>query len=206
MWHRYITVETVFSERVSANQKHGNSLVLSILISLIAHLIVSGNIACRTDSSGANSTRANSTFGLIANLSQAKSQPELVPVSEIPSPPNNTAEKPSRRGLVVPNPEETVEEFPYAPPDSIEQMASIIDPPDLPLPSESFNAAGFMRIKIYVNEEGLADNIELLESNFADDYVSTVVRLFKLAKFSPGVSGGKAIKSWRIVEIDYSSS
>jgi hypothetical protein len=85
-------------------------------------------------------------------------------------------------------------------------MASIIDPLDLPLPLESFSPEGFMRIKVFVNEDGLADSVELLESNFAEDYVSTVVGLFKTAKFSPGVSGGKAIKSWRIVEIDYSSS
>jgi hypothetical protein len=119
---------------------------------------------------------------------------------------DNKAEKPVISDIVAPSPEETAEEVPYASPDSIEQMASVIAPPDLPLPSDTFNSEGFMRIKVFINEEGFADKVELLESNFAEEYASTLVGLFKSAKFSPGISSGKAIKSWRIVEIDYSVS
>lgn len=179
---------------------------VSLLMSLVAHAIVAGTIAYPPNDSTANQNSIHSTPGLIASIALAKPQPTLKSASLTPWPFDNAVEKPVVPDFVAPPTEEISEESPYASPDSIEKMASIIDPPALPLPSDSFSLEGFMRIKVFVNEEGFADNVELLESNFAEDYASTLVVLFKSAKFSPGLSGGKAIKSWRIVEIDYSSS
>lgn len=175
-------------------------------MSLVAHAIVVGTIAYRPDDSRANQNFIHSTPGLIASIALAKPLPTLKSASPITRSFDNAAEKSVAADFVATPPEEIAEEPPYASPDSIEQMASVIDPPDLPLPSDALGTDGFMRIKVFVNEEGLADNVELLESNFAQDYATTLIGLFQSARFSPGVSNGKAIKSWRIVEIDYSSS
>lgn len=175
-------------------------------MSLAVHAIVAGNLAPNVDDSRTNPGGFRSTPSMRASLVLAKPQPAPKFASPISRSFDNAADRPDEPSFFAPPYEEIAEESPYASPDSIEQMASVIEPPDLPLPSESFSPEGFMRIKVFVNEEGFADNVELLESNFAEDYASTLVGLFKLAKFSPGLSGGKAIKSWRIVEIDYSSS
>lgn len=178
-------------------------------MSLVVHVIVAGNLASHTDDGGANPGGGHSTTSLLASLVLAKPQhaPKFAsPISKsFDNVFDNAADRPDAPGFVVPR-EETAEESPYVSPDSIEQMASVIELPDLPLPSDSLSPEGFMRIKVFVNEHGFADNVELLESNFAEDYASMLVGLFKSAKFSPGVLGGKTIKSWRIVEIDYSST
>jgi len=160
----------------------------------------------RTNERQVNLDFVGSTPRMQASIVLAKPQPAMQPISTMSRAFNTVTEKPIAPNIAAPPSEEMAEEPPYASPDSVEQMASVIDAPDLPLPSDSFNPEGFMRIKVFVNEEGSPDNVVLLESNFAEDYTSTLVSLFKSAKFSPGVSGGKAIRSWRIVEIDYSSA
>lgn len=187
------------------NQKGWRSLTFSLLMSLVVHAIVAGNLAPHTDDGGANPGGGHSTPSLLASLVLAKPQPAPKFASPISKSFDNAADRPDEPSFVVPR-EETAKESPYVSPDSIEQMASVIELPDLPLPSDSLSPEGFMRIKVFVNEHGFADNVELLESNFAEEYASMLVGLFKSAKFSPGVLGGKTIKSWRIVEIDYSST
>jgi hypothetical protein len=175
-------------------------------MSLVVHMIVAGSMAYSSDGKRTNSDFAHSTVRLLANLAFAEPRLPRESAPLIPKPLDKATEKPVAPQVATPPSEETTEAFPYASPDSIEQMASVIAPPDLPLPADPDSPAGFMRIKVFVNEDGLADSVELLESNFAEDYASKLAGLFKLAKFNPGVSGGKAVKSWRIVEIDYSSS
>lgn len=205
-WHPFSAVKPVSFDYAIASQNQWGSLTFSLLLSLVVHAIVVANVAFRTDDSRVNRTFIHSSADLLVRVVLDKHQPTVKSASPIPWPVGNAVEKPVAPDSVAPPTEEISEESPYASPDSIEQMASIIDPLDLPLPPDSFSVEGFMRIKVFVNEEGFADNVELLESNFAEDYASTLVVLFKSAKFSPGLSGGRAIKSWRIVEIDYSSS
>ncbi|PKO49100.1 MAG: hypothetical protein CVU31_02175 [Betaproteobacteria bacterium HGW-Betaproteobacteria-4] len=182
-------------------------MTASILISLVAHAIAAKNMVCHTDEKAIKLGLFHPPQGMLVSLVQAKPPPAIKTSSSISMPFDNAAAKPVIPANAAMPPEEMPEESPYSSPGSIEQMASVMDLADLPPPPvNSFNHEGFMRIKVFVNEEGLADYVELLESNFAEDYATTLVELFKSAKFRPGVSGGKAIKSWRIVEIDYSSS
>jgi hypothetical protein len=206
IWHPFSSVKPTLLDQPTVNPKYWRTLTTSLVISLALHGIAAGAFALRSDSSKPNVGFAHSPERLLAKLVLAKPQIIQEPTPSISRPIRNIAEKSVAPQPEAAPPEETVETFPYSPPDSVEEMASVIVVPDLPLPSEPNNSDGHMRIKVFVNENGLADYVELLESNFSDDYAAKLVELFQLARFNPGVSGGKAIKSWRIIEIDYSLS
>lgn len=182
-------------------------MLASFAISLTMHLVFAASNADRHTNNQRISGVSASSNALIARLSGnqsgiIRSTEPFGPVSK-----KKGVEVPAVTPKIdAPVPDEIAEAVPYASPETVDQMASVIIPPELPLPLDPNLAFGFMRIKIFVNEEGLAEYVELLESNFPEDYASTLVDQFKLAKFAPGISGGKAIKSWRIVEIDYSST
>lgn len=91
----------------------------------------------------------------------------------------------------------------YAPPENIDDVASVIEAPELPLPPDREIASGLLRIRVFVNEEGNVDQIELTESNLQENYSSRLIQAFKESKFSPGILHGKPIKSWRMIEINY---
>jgi hypothetical protein len=192
--------------KTTAITRYRRSLSVSLMMSLLVHIIIAGTLAYSSNDRRTHSNLAPLPARLFANLAYAKHRPVREPAPLTPKSYDRATEKLVAPQLDTTLPEATADTDPYAPPDSIEQMASVISPPDLPLPTDPNSPFGFMRIKVFVNEDGLADSVELLESNFAQDYASTLVERFKLARFNPGVSGGKAIKSWRIVEIDYSSS
>ena len=206
IWHPFSPVKPTLLDQLTVNPEQWRALTASLVISLALHGIVAGAFVFRSDSSKTNAEFAHSPDRLLAKLVLAKPRIIHEPAPSISRPIRNVAEKSVALQQEVAPPEETVEDVPYSPPDSVEEMASVIVVPDLPLPSEPNNSAGRMRIKVFVNENGLADYVELLESNFSDDYAAKLVELFQLARFNPGVSGGKAIKSWRIIEIDYSLS
>lgn len=92
---------------------------------------------------------------------------------------------------------------PYADPENIDSTASVIEAPELPLPPSRDISSGLLRIKIFVNEYGMVDQIELIETSLQEDYSNRLIQAFKESKFSPGLLHGEPVKSWRMVEIDY---
>lgn len=91
----------------------------------------------------------------------------------------------------------------YADPENIDDAASVIEAPELPLPPGREVFTGMLRIKIFVNEEGAVDQIDLMETSLQEDYATQLIETFKESKFIPGMLHGKPVKSWRVVEIDY---
>lgn len=109
----------------------------------------------------------------------------------------------SESNIFEPLAEEAVQ---YAAPDSIDKMATVIEAPILPLPATPLVATGQLRIKLFISEEGVVDSAELIESTLPEDYANLLLECFREARFSPGMQSGKSIRSWRVVEIDYTTS
>lgn len=98
---------------------------------------------------------------------------------------------------------EQIDTSPYADPDNIDGVASVIEAPELPLPPDREISSGLLRIRIFVSEEGIVDQIELIETSLQEDYSTRLIQTFKESKFNPGMLQGKPVKSWRMVEINY---
>lgn len=94
----------------------------------------------------------------------------------------------------------------YTDPDATDQSAHVIDVPNLPAPDDESMEPGMAKIRVMVNSFGAVDDVEILESSLSESYTTALVSTFRLATFSPAILHGKAVSSWRIIEILYGMS
>lgn len=93
----------------------------------------------------------------------------------------------------------TTEEAPpsFAPDD---RPASIVAVGELP-PLESHAGPGRAVLVVLVDELGLPESIAVEENTLPEDYLSSVLEVFRNASFSPALIAGKATKSSRRIEV-----
>lgn len=91
----------------------------------------------------------------------------------------------------------------YADPKDVDQVAFALDVPVLPLPTDERISSGMLRAKVLIDQNGKPDGIEVLETTFPEDYVSSLVRTFSQGVFRPAMLSGKPVKSWRLIDISF---
>lgn len=80
-------------------------------------------------------------------------------------------------------------------------LATILEPPSLPLPIDPTLTAGHAILRIFVGTEGTPEFAEIEESTLPDDYTQAIVQLFEQAKYLPATISGIPTKSWRLIEV-----
>jgi hypothetical protein len=103
-----------------------------------------------------------------------------------------------------PTPDEVqpaVEPSRYASPDEVDSLATILEPPSLPLPTDLTLATGHAMLRIFVGPEGTPDFVDVEESTFPDDYNQAIALQFEQARFAPATISGIPIRSWRRIEV-----
>lgn len=91
----------------------------------------------------------------------------------------------------------------YVAPENVEEMATVAQIEELPLPSNEQTPDGTLYLKILISESGSADRIDIVTSTLPDDYVATLINSFYQAKFNPARIAGSPVRSWRIIEIRF---
>lgn len=91
----------------------------------------------------------------------------------------------------------------YVAPEDVEQMASVADVNELPLPANELTPNGALYLKIMISETGNPDRIDILTSTLPEDYATTLVGSFYQARFNPARMAGLPVRSWRIIEIRF---
>jgi hypothetical protein len=89
----------------------------------------------------------------------------------------------------------------YASPDDVDLAAQAESIPELPLPSDSATPIGNLRLRIYINENGLIDNIETELSTLTPSYTELLINTFRQGIFQPARKDNQTIRSWQVIEI-----
>lgn len=88
-------------------------------------------------------------------------------------------------------------------PNDVDEMAHAIDVPELTLPADADSGAGWVRIRVLIDEFGKSTGVEIDETTLPSDIASLLANRFLEATFSPARLGGKPVGSWRLIEILY---
>lgn len=91
----------------------------------------------------------------------------------------------------------------YFDPADVDEIAFALTVPELPLPTTEESITGLVQIKIFVDSNGIPEEIEIVQSTLPEDYVTSLTNTFSKARFQPAKRGGAAVSSWRVIEITY---
>lgn len=80
---------------------------------------------------------------------------------------------------------------------------SPISPIDPPYPIEAGNQKGRVVLRLFIGENGLLDNISVIESSPTGLFENSAITAFENAKFSPGILDNKPVRSQQTIEIVY---
>jgi len=69
-------------------------------------------------------------------------------------------------------------------------------PPVYPLRAKRMGIQGWVKVKFLVTEQGLVDQIEIIESEPEKIFDQSVFRCVSLWRFKPGTVQGEAVKTW----------
>jgi len=181
-------------------------LKLTLLASALLHIVIIGLLSLRPpEKTVRNESRVPSLSVTLPSGSLGK----VVAIPTHGQPPGGKTKSFKRKyfhqaeGISESGPIEQIDTSLYADPENIDDAASIIVAPELPLPQAREVTAGILRLRIFVSEEGAVDQIELIETSLQEDYATSLMETFKESRFSPGMLHGKPVKSWRMIEINY---
>lgn len=80
---------------------------------------------------------------------------------------------------------------------------SPISPIDPPYPIEAGDQKGRVILRLFIGENGLLDNVSVVESSPAGLFENSAITAFENAKFSPGIRDNKPVRSQQTIEIIY---
>lgn len=67
------------------------------------------------------------------------------------------------------------------------------------------NLRGRVVIRVYINETGTVDDVEVVNANPPGIFDDSAITAFRAARFTPGMKGHKAVKSLMTLEVSYGS-
>jgi TonB family protein len=62
---------------------------------------------------------------------------------------------------------------------------------------------GRLKIRLYINEEGSVDAVDVIEAEPAGEFEQATVQAFKEARFRPGYKNGTAVRSLLALEVRF---
>lgn len=139
------------------------------------------------------------TYGIVERASGiAEQKPDRQPVAKktghqtaVQSPPSNPP------GITDTNAAEIV----YINPDQVDELATVLEIPALPIPTASVPDSETAIFIIYVGVDGTPDLVEIEQSTLPEDYTDLLAQHFKLARFKPAILFGSPVSSWRRIEV-----
>lgn len=91
----------------------------------------------------------------------------------------------------------------YYAPDQVTQTAEIVQHPELPAPRLEGSQRGEIRLKVLINEFGVADLVEVEAMTSPSGYGEEVASKYRNTRYQAATISSKRVKSWLIVEIRY---
>lgn len=91
----------------------------------------------------------------------------------------------------------------YYTPDQVTQTAEIVQQPEFPAAQLEGVQRGEIRLKILINEFGVADRVEVEAMTPRSVYGEEVASRFMDAQYKAATINSKHVKSWLIIEISY---
>lgn len=89
-------------------------------------------------------------------------------------------------------------------------LSARLDTPPEPLmdiqaeyPESAGNQQGRVRLRLFVNENGEVDEVLVVTAVPPGFFEEAAIRAFSLARFSPGLQAGRAVKFQMVVEVDF---
>ena len=172
----------------------GARLPAAFAASLAIHVGLAATLVTAAGGSGPGAgLPAFETEGLFATLRARPAQPSIKPA---PSPRQRTASQDGTGlGAALPRPyyhpasELTERPLPLA---AIEPVA----PDGAP-------DTGRLKIRLYINEEGSVDAVDVIEAEPAGEFEQATVQAFKEARFRPGYKDGAAVRSQLALEVRF---
>ena len=68
------------------------------------------------------------------------------------------------------------------------------------------NIGGRVIIRVYINETGTVDDVDVVKANPPGIFDDSAITAFRAARFIPGMKGHKAVKSLMTLEVSYGSA
>lgn len=91
----------------------------------------------------------------------------------------------------------------YYTPDQVELTAEIQQLPELPFFTNEEKQQGRVRLRIFVNESGAADRVEIEEMTPSTAYGDAIAATFMGNRYKAATLNSKRVKSWLQIEISY---
>ena len=76
-------------------------------------------------------------------------------------------------------------------------------PPDIP-PAERKRMR--LELLVLINERGTVDEVRVVDATLPEEFTAPIVAVFRGASYSPALKDGAAVRSRKIIEINYSPS
>lgn len=89
----------------------------------------------------------------------------------------------------------------YASPDEVDDLPTILPPPDFSLPIDFDLPSGSLILRLYIGIDGTADYVAIEASTLPNELSKTVVRYFSLVTYAPATIAGIPVKAWRRMEV-----
>ena len=70
-------------------------------------------------------------------------------------------------------------------------------------PESAGNQQGRVRLRLFVNENGEVDEVLVVTAVPPGFFEEAAIRAFSLARVSPGLQAGRAVKFQMVVEVDF---
>ena len=71
------------------------------------------------------------------------------------------------------------------------------------VPADAVALTGRLKLRVYINEHGSVDAVDIVEADPADEFEEAVVQAFSEARFRPGHKDGAAVKSQVALEVRF---
>ena len=91
----------------------------------------------------------------------------------------------------------------YFPANEVDHVASPLRAVDLSFPENAPEIYGTLRMNLFINERGLVDRVEVLESTVPPSFRDYAVGVFSATRFDPAQRGGRAVKSVKKIEVRF---
>lgn len=77
--------------------------------------------------------------------------------------------------------------------------------PDYPESAARRHLGGTVTIRLFIDEEGSVESVEAVEADPPGYFEQSVIRAFQGARFTPGIRGGKPVKSQLVLRVSFDS-
>jgi TonB family protein len=180
----------------------GARLPTAFAVSLAIHAVLAAALAAASGWQPGSGLPAIKPDGLLATLrtvqpSQPPAKPAAAPAAK-PAP-SRTASAPrdaASAGAALPKP------YYYRASELAERPLPLhaIEPN---VPADAAALSGRLKLRVYINEHGAVDAVDVVEADPAGEFEETVARAFSEARFRPGYKDGAAVKSQLALEVRF---